>query len=161
MIVEVKQNKIFLDDRGWLFEMARMTEEFVKDFIPKQITVSHLNQGVVKAFHMHQKQTDLVTCVKGNVKLIVWTANEKFEHLKETTSEDITRYHLKEKEIIYIGDKNPVTVKIPTNTFHGYTAVGDEDATIVYITDKIFDRTDELRLPWDILGKSLWGVENR
>ena len=160
-LVKIRPDKIFLDDRGWLFEMLRNTDEIMNDFQVKQVTVSHLNKGIVKAFHMHKNQTDIVTCVKGNVKLIVWTANKDYEHLRDTTPEDIRRYHLDKKEILFLGEKNPVTVMIPPNTFHGYTTVGDDDATIVYITNQTYDLQDELRLPWDVLGKSLWEVENR
>lgn len=144
-MIEVVPRKLFLDDRGWLFEMARLEELGI---VAKQVTASHLFSGAIKAFHKHEKQTDWVTCVLGNVKLITFEMEEGEKLPKGMT-------------ITYFGEKNPALVKIPPGTYHGYTALGGAPATIIYITDQIYDPADEFRIPWNQLGGKIWQIEHK
>lgn len=136
--IEIKHLITHLDDRGFLFEVLRANEGICNDVI-KQVTVSTIFPGVVKAFHKHKKQIDWVCCVKGNVKLVL--SDEK------------------DFETFYLGESNPILVKIPMDVWHGYKAIGSEIATIVYCTSKTYDETDELRAAWDVFGEEIWESE--
>ena len=50
-----------------------------------------------------------------------------------------------------ISKENPVLVKIPPGCYHGFEAVGDEDAYIISITTEPYhhDEPDEYRIPFD------------
>lgn len=143
--VEVIPRKVFLDDRGWLFEMARLQEMGIP---AKQITVSHIFPGAIKAFHKHEIQTDWVVCVQGNVKLIT------FPDTGDATLPP-------EIKITCFGEKNPAMVKIPPGNYHGYTTLGSQAATIIYITNEVYNPNDEYRLDWNALGDDVWKIDNK
>ncbi|MFH1751549.1 MAG: dTDP-4-dehydrorhamnose 3,5-epimerase family protein [archaeon] len=151
----VKQNKVFLDGRGFIFEMFKESNEIMKDFQVKQVTVSTIFPGSVKAFHKHEKQTDIITCVKGNIRLVLWKPKEG-KPVEKAVKENAI-----EKEVYFIGEQNPLSVKIPAGIYHGFSSIGGKKATIVYATNQEYNADDELRLPWDVLGKKVWEVENK
>lgn len=153
MNVEIIPRKVFLDDRGWLFEMARLEEMGIP---AKQITVSHIFPGAIKAFHRHEKQTDWVVCVSGNVKLITFP-----KIVVDVAAGNALLPFPEEVKFTYLGEKNPVMVKIPPGNYHGYTTLGNQPATIIYITDQTYDINDELRLDWNFLGADVWKIENK
>ncbi len=141
-MIGVKPVKQFLDDRGKLFEMARIQEEGID---AKQVTVSTIFPNAIKAFHKHDIQTDWVVCVKGNVKLITFEldAQKKVTHLQKT----------------FFGEDNPQLVTILPGTYHGYCSIGNREAVLIYITNQIYNPSDELRLSWNFLGKEVWEIE--
>ncbi|MFH1588612.1 MAG: dTDP-4-dehydrorhamnose 3,5-epimerase family protein [Candidatus Diapherotrites archaeon] len=160
--VEVKDLKIFLDDRGYLYEITRFNDKIFNGEKIKQTTFSHLFPDAVKAFHYHKNQTDWVVCVEGNVKLIMVDFRE---HLKK----GIASVEGKEEElrnklvpvVYYLGERKPMLIKVPKGVWHGYTAVGGKPASIIYFTDQVYNSEDEHRIPWDFFGKKLWEVENK
>jgi len=160
--VELKNLNVFLDDRGYLYEMMRSTDKIFDNSKIKQTTFSHLFPGAVKAFHYHKEQTDWVVCVEGNVKLML--ADFRPFLKKGINSIEGMEEKLK-KEIIphafYLGERKPVLIKIPKGVWHGYTAVGGKPASIIYFTDQEYNLNDEYRIPWNFFGKELWEVENK
>jgi dTDP-4-dehydrorhamnose 3,5-epimerase len=160
--VEVKNLNVFLDDRGYLFEMMRSSDKIFGKAKIKQTTFSHLFPDAVKAFHYHENQTDWVVCVEGNVKLIL-------VDFRSWIKKGITSIKGLEKEVLeksipkifYLGERKPSLIKIPKGVWHGYTAVGGKPASIIYFTDQTYDLKDEHRIPWDFFGKQLWDVENK
>ena len=96
--------------------------------------------GTVKAWHRHFKQTDWACIVKGNA--ILGLATESGEVQK-----------------IFLGEQNPIMIKIPPGIWHGYKALGDKEAIIVYITNQNYDAKDELRKEHTAFGKDFWELE--
>ena len=83
--------------------------------------------GVVKAWHMHKKQTDNVACIQGMIKLVIYDAREKSPTHKKI-------------EEFYLGVHNPVLVQIPPGVYHGWMCVSEEEAVIVNIPTEVYDR---------------------
>jgi dTDP-4-dehydrorhamnose 3,5-epimerase len=49
----------------------------------------------------------------------------------------------------YLGNLNPILVKIPRSVYHGFTSVGNEPATIINFPTHLYnyEKPDEYRLP--------------
>ncbi len=56
--VVVNNLNVFLDDRGYLYEMMRSSDNIFGGEKILQTTFSHLFPGAVKAFHYHKNQID-------------------------------------------------------------------------------------------------------
>src|SRR6266849_1633111 len=60
--VEIVELKRFSDDGGSMTELARLTDghpQAVAGFTLRQINYSEVEPGAIKAFHLHQRQTDV------------------------------------------------------------------------------------------------------
>ncbi|MFH1487149.1 MAG: dTDP-4-dehydrorhamnose 3,5-epimerase family protein [Chloroflexota bacterium] len=134
--VQVKQLKPHADERGFLMELLREDDAIFSHF--GQCYVSLNYPGVVRAWHYHKKQDDLITAVKGMVKLVLYDGRD--DSLTKGTVEEY-----------FLGEQNHLLVRIPVRVMHGYKTVGTEPATIVNFPTKAYDPTqpDEYRLPWD------------
>ncbi|MFA5020177.1 MAG: methyltransferase domain-containing protein [Candidatus Pacearchaeota archaeon] len=120
--VKIKPLKIWANDQGYLFETIRADDEIFDGKFGQNL-VSVIYPGVIKGLHLHEKQTDYTTCVKGNLKYVV---------AKETPSGVKTK-------VIIIGESNPVLVKTPPGFWHGYMPLGNEKAIVMHMMDKAFD----------------------
>ncbi len=131
--VILKNLKLIQDERGWLMEVLRSDWDIFAEFGQVYVTAAYPN--VVKAWHMHKKQTDHIACIKGIAKLVLYDDREKSK----------TKNELNE---IYIGERNPQLVKIPPYIWHGFKAVEDE-AIIINVPTELYDykEPDEYRLP--------------
>jgi len=132
--VITKQLKLIPDERGWLMELLRNDWEHFQKFGQVYVTAAH--PQVVKAWHMHKKQTDNMACVKGMIKLVLCDGREKSKTKREVNE-------------FIIGEKNPVLVKVPPRIWHGFKAIGEEYALVVNIPTEVYDydQPDEYRLP--------------
>ena len=72
--VKVHQLKPIVDERGYLMEMMRSDDPNFKGF--GQTYVTAVNDGVVKAWHYHEKQTDTFICLSGLVKVVLYDCRE-------------------------------------------------------------------------------------
>jgi dTDP-4-dehydrorhamnose 3,5-epimerase len=136
-----KKLQYFVDDRGYsLFDIFSDLREL--DDVAGQINLSGLDSGVVKAFHLHKWQDDLVVCLKGRVMLI--TAAKDGSDVEKTI----------------LSEKSPQVIYIPAGRWHGYKAL-DDGTIILYHCTQQFDKDspDENRAPWDMLGKEIWDID--
>jgi dTDP-4-dehydrorhamnose 3,5-epimerase len=159
--VEKKDLSVFLDDRGYLYEILRFNDKIFEGAKFEQITFSHLFPGVVNGFHYHKKQTDWIVCAEGNVRVVLVDFRK---HIPAGDGVEGREHELKKvlvPEIHFIGERKPLLLKVPKGVWHGYSAVGNKPASIIYVTDCTYDPNDEFRVPWDFLGKSIWEVENK
>jgi dTDP-4-dehydrorhamnose 3,5-epimerase len=134
--VATRQLSLFADERGWLMEVLRSDWELFEKFAQAYVTAAYPH--VVKAWHMHKKQTDNISCVKGMVKLVL------FDGRKESkTKGEINEF--------VIGEKNPLLVKIPLGVWHGFKNVGGETAIVMNVPTNLYNhkKPDEQRLPPD------------
>jgi len=138
MIVGVKVKKLnpIPDERGWLMEILRCDDEIFEKFGQVYITTAY--PGVVKAWHYHKLQTDNFTCIKGMMKVALYDAREN-----SRTYGEINEF--------FIGDKNPLLIKVPPMVYHGFKAIGDGTAYFLNIPTLPYNRKepDEYRLPPD------------
>ena len=141
MTTPLSKNEWKVDDRGYgaydIFQQANL---------PGQFNVSELAPGAIRAFHIHNKQTDYVFCPKGNMMVILFELNALGSPV------NIQKY--------VIGEHNPATLVIKPGMAHGYIALHNKPATMCYYVDQKYDNADEGRLAWDMLGKSIWEVKN-
>ena len=140
--VKVKQLKVLPDDRGRLMEVLRSDEPFFEKF--GQVYVTTCVPGVAKAWHFHKLQSDFFTCVKGKMRLVLYD------------SRDNSPTKGKINEFIISMSENPVLVKIPQLVYHGFECASDEEAIVINIPDRAYNRPpfsaeqpDEHRLPFD------------
>ena len=131
-----KDLKIITDERGFLVELLRDDDEIFKKF--GQVYITCCEPGFVKAWHYHKIKTDYFTCINGTARVVVFDDREGSP----------TKGELKE---YILSVDNPQLVKIPTGCYHGFEAVGDENAYIISITTESYhpDNTDEYRIPFN------------
>jgi len=134
--VATKKLRLLVDERGWLMEILRNDWDVFDRFGQVYVTAAYPN--VVKAWHMHKKQTDHVVCVKGLVKLVLYDGRDGTK-----TKSEINEF--------VIGEKNPLLVKIPPGVWHGFKAVSEQTALVVNVPTELYDydTPDEYRLPPD------------
>jgi dTDP-4-dehydrorhamnose 3,5-epimerase len=124
------------DERGRLMEILRSDEAHFQNFGQVYMTTNY--PGVVKAWHFHKKQTDLVCCLKGMIKLVVYDARED-----SRTQGEINEF--------FIGEHNPHLIIIPPFIYHGWKCISDEESIVINIPTELYDyrHPDEFRLPPD------------
>lgn len=134
--VKTKRLKVVPDERGWLMEILRRDDDLYQDF--GQVYVTTAYPGVVKAWHMHKKQTDNFTCVRGMMKVALYDARED-----SSTYGEINEF--------FVGDKNPMLLSVPPLVYHGFKAIGTDTAYFLSIPTLPYNyqEPDEYRLPPD------------
>lgn len=131
--VELKQLTTYPDERGYFREVIRVTDNFFSKF--GQWSHSYMHAGVVKAWHIHQKQTDWWYVLSGTLKAVVYDLRE-----------DSPTYE-KLDEFLF-GDNQPaVVLRIPPGVAHGCKAL--TRCHLVYMTSHTYDPDDEGRLAHD------------
>jgi dTDP-4-dehydrorhamnose 3,5-epimerase len=53
------------------------------------------------------------------------------------------------KNTIYTGMLRPWQIVIPAGVAHGYKVLGDRASSLVYITNRVYDPSDELRIAYN------------
>jgi dTDP-4-dehydrorhamnose 3,5-epimerase len=131
--VRTKKLSLIPDERGRLMEILRNDEDIFQQFGQVYLTTTY--PGVVKAWHFHKVQDDFITCVKGMLKLVLYDGREDSK-----TKGEIDEF--------FIGDFNPLLVKVPKMVFHGWKCVSQEEALVVNVPTEPYDRArpDEYRL---------------
>jgi dTDP-4-dehydrorhamnose 3,5-epimerase len=91
--------------------------------------------GVVKGWHYHKKQTDHFAVVKGIAKLVLYDNRDD-----SPTKGDINEF--------FMGEHNPLLVKIPPLVLHGFKCIGKEEAICINIPTEAYnhDHPDEFRV---------------
>jgi dTDP-4-dehydrorhamnose 3,5-epimerase len=134
--VWIKDLKVIPDERGRLMEILRNDDEGFDRF--GQVYLSTVRPGVVKGWHLHRVQEDLVTCVKGMVKLAMYDARDG------SPTQGLVRE-------VFIGEHNPQLVRIPAGVYHGWKCISDEEAYVINVPTEPYNREspDEYRAAWD------------
>lgn len=132
--VWVKALKLICDERGKLMEIFRADDGGFSRF--GQIYMTTAYPGVVKAWHYHKKQSDHFACLRGMMKLVLYDSRKK------------SSTHGKVSEF-FLGDHQPLLVKIPPGVYHGFKCVSSEEAIVINVPDEPYRhaKPDEYRLP--------------
>ena len=97
-----------------------------------QFSVSQMQPGVLKAWHIHKKQVDWWYVHAGIIKVALYD-----------TRKDSPTY--KELMELLMGDGQPAQVlRVPPGVAHGCRCI-EGPASLFYITSKVYDPDDELR----------------
>jgi dTDP-4-dehydrorhamnose 3,5-epimerase len=146
--VVTKRLKVIPDERGRLMECLRSDDELFEKF--GQLYMTTTLPGVVKGWHYHHAQVDNVVCVKGMIKLVLYDGRDG--PTKGQTDE------------FFLGEHNPLLVKVPAGIWHGWKCVSPEEAYIVNAPTELYryDDPDQEERPHDDpeIGYD-WGVNLR
>jgi dTDP-4-dehydrorhamnose 3,5-epimerase len=141
------------DDGGNLTELVRLSDgraAGLDGFIVRQINYSELGPGVIKAFHLHVRQTDVWYVPPGDRLLIVLL------DVRQGSPTEGVRMRL------VLGDGTSRLLRIPPGVAHGARNLGAGPGRVIYFTDLHFSAEpsscDEGRLPWDFAGADVWEV---
>lgn len=113
----------------------------LQDYEKVQLNHSIMLPGATKAFHFHEKQEDGFYCFQP-LLLILHDLRED-SPTKGVTMRQVICNHL---------------AIIPKEVIHGIKNINPAPAHLFYFTTNFFDGTDEGRLPYDFLGKSIWDM---
>ena len=134
--VQTKQLRLNVDERGFLMEVMRPDWDVFEKF--GQVYVTSAYPNVVKGWHYHKKQYDNFVCVKGMMKVALFDPRDN-----SPTKGMVNEF--------FIGERNPMLVKIPPYVYHGFKCIGTEEALIVNVPTGTYNygEPDEYRLPPD------------
>jgi len=134
--IAIKQLKANVDERGYLMEILRRDDEIFQTFGQAYVALTY--PGVVRAWHYHKKQSDNFAVVKGMAKVVLYDSREGSP----------TKGMVQE---FFMGEANPILLRIPVGVLHGYKAIGAEPCLLFNFPTEPYDRTqpDEYRLPWN------------
>ena len=125
--VKTKVLKHIPDERGRLMEILRNDEDMFKVFGQVYMTTTY--PSVVKAWHYHKKQDDHIVCVKGMLKLVLYDGRKKSPTYNEVNE-------------FFIGDYNPMLIKVPKMIYHGWKCISEEEAIVINVPTEPYDRND-------------------
>jgi len=134
--VIIKKIEKFTDERGWLAEVWRNDE---LKYAPAMSYVSITKPGMVRGPHEHKMQSDFFVFVgPGIFKLYLW------DNRRESKT-------FGQKEVLEVGENNPVAILVPAGVVHGYKCVSSEPAYSINLPDKLYkgenkkEEVDEIR----------------
>lgn len=134
--VHVHRLDSHVDERGSLTELLRSDWPGFTRFGQAIVTVNL--PGVVRGWHAHRRQTDVIVPISGRVLVPLYDARDGSR----------TRGAI-ETRISHDGDR--FALFVPPGVFHGYKTLDALPAIIVNFPDQLYDTDapDEIRLPHD------------
>jgi dTDP-4-dehydrorhamnose 3,5-epimerase len=132
--VTTRKLRLIPDERGYLMEMLRRDWEEFEQF--GQVYITAVYPGVVKGWHYHKKQTDHFICVHGMAKVVLYDGRQESPTFGEVNE-------------FFMGDLNPILLKIPPGVMHGFKGIGQDMTLIVNVPTELYNynEPDEYRLP--------------
>ena len=132
--VNVKNLKAIPDERGHLMEILRSDDDIFEKFGQVYITTAY--PGVVKAWHYHKIQTDHFCVVHGMMKVVLYDGRKG-----SATEGQINEF--------FMGEKNPIVLKIPNGVYHGFKCIGEHEAICMNCPTEVYNYADpdEHRIP--------------
>ena len=139
--VRISPYALWPDDRGYFLEVARIGRGLAAAFpaASTQVSTALSYPGTIKAFHFHQRQTDLWIPAMGMIQVV----------LVDLRRDSPT---FGGRNTIYAGALRTWQILIPPGVGHGYKVIGATPAMLVYVTDRFYDPADEGRIPYDDAG---------
>lgn len=140
--VIVAPMSVYADDRGFFAELARLGHEGIAaGMIPDgkrriQVSTTLTYPNTIKAIHYHFEQTDLWAPIAGMFQVFLYDLRRSSPTFGFINT-------------LYVGRFRPWEVLIPPGVAHGYKALGNEPAQLVYLTDRYCNPDDEGSLPYD------------
>jgi dTDP-4-dehydrorhamnose 3,5-epimerase len=151
--VQVVELKRHADDGGSITELARLVDgrpEAFDGFAMRQINYSEIEAGVIKAFHLHKRQTDIWYVPPSDRMLVVLL------DVREHSPTEGTRVRL------VLGSGSSRLLRVPPGVAHGIRNLGLATGHVIYFVDQPFSADpalcDEGRLPWDFAGADVWDI---
>ncbi len=149
MIEGVKLVKLVahVDDRGYLIEILRATDEHFTKF-GQVYLVGNMARGVIRAFHKHEVLWDWFFISHGSAKFAL-----------RDDRPDSPTYEQMETHVIT--QRNPSLLVVPPGVFHGWVSLED-DTQMISTASEVYNREkpDEVRVPPDSFGYR-WEIRGR
>lgn len=147
--VELLNPPFHRDDSGNFTELGRFSGgqyEGLQGFEVKQVNVSVVLPGVIKAFHFHENQEDL-WYVSPYDRLLV--------NLIDARQDSPTKGN---KMRLILGGGANTLLRIPAGVIHGGANLWQQPVNLIYFVTNHFNaqQPDEHRLPWDHFGSEIW-----
>ncbi len=133
--VALKNLKTHVDNRGFFREIIRKTDEFFEEGFG-QWSHSLMYPGVIKAWHIHNQQTDWWYVCSGVLKVVLYDKRPESSTYRQRM------------EIMLGENYQASVVKIPPGVAHGCKCMSGP-ANLFYITSHTYDPEDEGRIPHD------------
>jgi dTDP-4-dehydrorhamnose 3,5-epimerase len=133
--VEIRPLNKYVDARGWLVELFR-SDTLPEGFEPAMAYFSVTHPGIGRGPHEHRYQTDGFLFFDGEYELHLWENRPGGEPCHD---------------VLIVGSSNPVFVTVPPGIVHGYKNVGDRDAFVINVPDRLYagknraEAVDEIR----------------
>ncbi len=133
--IKIKLVSRLPDERGFFCEVMRSDwkDLFGEDTI-KQANHSYTYPNIIRAWHRHLKgQIDYFLVLKGSIKICAF--DDDTAELNEVVSTAL----------------NLQLVRVPGHYWHGFKAMGNEPAMLLYFTTNLYDYSnpDEDRRAWN------------
>ena len=149
--VEIVELTRHVDDGGSITELLRLDgggPRGLSGITIRQVNYSEAEPGVIKAFHLHSRQTD-VWYVPPSDRLLVVLVDVR----KGSRTEGVCQR-------LVLGAGASRLVRIPPGVAHGVRNIGTTTGHLIYFVDEYFTADpatcDEGRLPWDYVGAEVW-----
>lgn len=123
------------DERGFFRELIRVTDEFFTSGFG-QWSHSLMFDGVIKAWHCHNTQTDWWYVPSGVLRVGLCDLRPRSPTHKKTM--DFLMGEMHQAQI----------VKIPPGIAHGCKVI-QGPVSLFYITSHVYNPADEIRIPYD------------
>jgi dTDP-4-dehydrorhamnose 3,5-epimerase len=133
--IRIRPIKRLSDERGFFTEVMRKDwkELFGEDTVA-QANFSFTYPDVIRAWHRHVKgQVDYFLALRGLIKICAF--DDKTSEVNEVVSSGLDLQ----------------VVRMPGHYWHGFKALGNEPAMLLYFTTNLYDAAnpDEERRPWN------------
>lgn len=133
--IRIRPIRRISDERGFFTEVMRKDwkELFGEDTVV-QANFSFTYPDVIRAWHRHVKgQVDYFLALKGLIKICAF--DDKTSEVNEIISSGLDLQ----------------VVRMPGHYWHGFKALGDKPAMLLYFTTNLYDSAnpDEERRPWN------------
>lgn len=149
MIEGVKQVelKAYVDDRGYLIEILRASDEHFTKF-GQVYLVGNFSKGTIRAFHKHNILWDWFFISHGAAKFILVDDRKESKTYKQT-------------DIFVVSSRNPSLIVVPAGVYHGWMSLED-DTQLISTASEVYNREkpDEIRISPDTFG-DIWQVKGR
>ncbi len=124
------------DERGYFEEIIRSSDDFFQEGF-SQLSHSHMNSGVVKAWHVHKTQIDWWYVAGGVVKAVLYDARKESKTYRELD------------EFILGSHEGPnKVIKVPAGVAHGLKVI-EGPADLIYVTSGIYSKDEEGRIAYN------------
>lgn len=143
--LEVVPLEVHVDDRGYLIEIVRVTDPYIKKFGQVYVAGS-TTRGTIRAFHKHAKLWDYFFIGSGSAKFAFY----------DDRKNSLT---YKRMETIILTQRNPSLIIVSPGIYHGWMAL--EDNTLLISTaSEVYNRKnpDEVRVPYNSFGYD-WSIK--
>lgn len=143
--LEIAPLNVHVDDRGYLIEIVRATDPYIKKFGQVYVAGS-TTRGTIRAFHKHNKLWDYFFIGHGSAKFAFYDDRKDSPTYKKT-------------ETIVLTQRNPSLIIVPPGIYHGWMALEDNTLLISTASD-VYNRKkpDEVRVPYNSFGYD-WSIK--